>query len=417
MRTLGLAGLGLLSICTATAVPLDDTIDRLDDVLTIRSSDATLGARISGTVDLEGYWLEQPAPGLLDTARDTLLSPRFTTFVDLQLGRSVYVFAQLRADRGFDPAADHGRLRLDEYAVSWTPWTDGRLRLQAGKFATVVGNWISRHGSWNNPFIGAPLPYENLTGIWDAVAANSTATLLRWAHLAPGPPGADSDSDKYRRLPILWGPSYASGLSVSGSLGALTYALEMKNAALASHPAAWEPGAEGWSRPAWSGRVSIRPNPQWTFGLSASTGTYLRALAEPTVAPGYRLGDYRQTVFAQDLGFAWHHFQLWAEVFEARFAIPTVGQADTVAYYVEAKLKLTSRLFVATRWNQQVFGTLVDATGKDVRWGSSTTRLDLAAGYRFNAHVQGKLQYSLQREDRHPTTENRTVSTQLTLRF
>ena len=36
------------------------------------------------------------------------------------------------------------------------------LNVQAGKFATVVGNWIERYDSWNNPFITAPLPYENM---------------------------------------------------------------------------------------------------------------------------------------------------------------------------------------------------------------------------------------------------------------
>ena len=46
---------------------------------------------------------------------------------------------------------------MDEYALRWTPWDDGRLSLQAGKFANVIGNWTARHQSWENPFITAPL--------------------------------------------------------------------------------------------------------------------------------------------------------------------------------------------------------------------------------------------------------------------
>ena len=36
-------------------------------------------------------------------------------------------------------------LRLDEYAVRFTPSRDGTLSLQLGQFATIVGNWVARH--------------------------------------------------------------------------------------------------------------------------------------------------------------------------------------------------------------------------------------------------------------------------------
>jgi hypothetical protein len=45
----------------------------------------------------------------------------------------------------------------------------------------------------------------------------------------------------------------------------------------------------------------------------------------------------------------------WAEVFETRFEVPNVGNAD-LSYYLEAKYKITPQLFVALRWNQQLYG-------------------------------------------------------------
>jgi hypothetical protein len=48
-----------------------------------------------------------------------------------------------------------------------------------------------------------------------------------------------------------------------------------------------------------------------------------------------------------DLPGAWYHLQLWAEFFEARFAVPRGGNADTFAYYFEGKYKFTPKLFGA----------------------------------------------------------------------
>src|SRR5581483_7582627 len=120
---------------------------------------------------------------------------------------------------------------------------------QAGKFATVVGNWTARHDSWGNPLITAPLLYENLTGMWDAEALKNGGTLLQWSHVRPGLPAAITAREKYMRLPMIWGPSYAMGAAVSGDLGRWLYAVELKNAALSSHPEAWARTDGDWTYP------------------------------------------------------------------------------------------------------------------------------------------------------------------------
>ena len=87
------------------------------------------------------------------------------------------------------------------------------ISIQIGKFGTVVGNWVPRHYSWDNPFITAPLPYENLTGIWDSAAPDEVDTLFYWGHV--GDYATSDYSDKYLRSPIIWGPSYATGAALS----------------------------------------------------------------------------------------------------------------------------------------------------------------------------------------------------------
>jgi hypothetical protein len=122
-----------------------------------------------------------PAPALIYTAKHFLLNPRLTTYLDVKVDSYLYAFVQARVDRAFDPSDEGAQIRLDEYAIRITPVQDEAFpRIEIGKFATVVGNWVRRHGSWENPFIDAPLPYENLVGLWDIMAPDSAATLLYW---------------------------------------------------------------------------------------------------------------------------------------------------------------------------------------------------------------------------------------------
>jgi len=405
MRTLQALSLCLFA-CTVHALEIDDFFDRLDNALTITAFDGNLRARLSGTIDTEFYNFQQPAPGLIDSQIDNLFNPRLTLFLDAQLGSQIYFFAQSRLDRGFDPS-DHGaQIRLDEYALRFTPWDDGRFNLQGGKFATVVGNWVPRHLSWENPFINAPLVYDNVTPISDKIAP---ASPLDFVHRF--------DNEKYQFNPVIWGPSYASGISLSGRLGRFDYAAEMKNASLSSRPESWNVTETGFDHPTFSGRVGFRPNQIWNFGLSASDGPYFRSEAEQTLPPGRSIGDYREFVLGQDAGFAWHHLQLWAEFYEARFEVPRVGDADTFAYYFEAKYKFTPQLFGALRWNQQLFSNIPDGAGGQVRWSQDLWRIDAAAGYRFTSHIQLKLQYSFQQETTSPRNDNHLIAAQLTVRF
>jgi len=393
--------------CTACAFDIDDALDRLDSTLTISAFQDNLRARLSGTVDLEFYNFQQPAPALIDSKIDNLFNYRLTLFLDAQLGSQFYFFAQARLDRGFDPT-DHGAdIRLDEYALRITPWQDGRFTFQVGQFETVVGNWVPRHLSWDNPFINAPLVYENVTAIRDKYAPLSPLYFIYGPFFYP----------KYSFNPVIWGPSYASGISVSGRVDLFDYAVEMKNTSLSSRPESWLITENGFENPTFSGRVGFRPNEGWNFGLSASEGPYFRREAEPTLPPGRDIDDYREFVLGQDVSFAWHHLQLWAEFYEARFEVPLVGDADTFAYYVEAKYKFTPQFFGAVRWNQQLFNTISNGIGGNEHWSPDLERIDIAATYRLTTHAQLKLQYSFQHETTAPDRDNHLLATQFTVRF
>jgi hypothetical protein len=396
----------------------EDIFDEVDDDLSVSRVNDQFRARLSGALDLEDYYFTLPAPGLIYSGdQKAIVNPRLSLFLDAQFGAHVYFFAQSRVDRGFDPSNEKAQARLDEFALRLTPWNDGRFNLQIGKFATAVGNWVPRHDSWDNAFITAPLPYENLTGVWDAEPAKAASILLQWAHVNPGLPANITAMEKDLRLPIIWGPSYAEGVAIAGDLGKFRYAIEVKHAALSSRPETWDAPEVQWHYPTISAHLGYQPSEMWNFGISANTGSYLRPDVEPTLVADHGRGDYRQIVVGQDTSFAWHHLQVWSEVYAARFEIPNVGNADTLAYYTEARYKFTPQFFGAVRWNQQLFGTIPDR-GTNTKWGRDTWRVDFAPGYRFTAHIQAKVQYSIQRGDyTGKRAYSQLLSEQITVRF
>jgi len=399
-----LASFWLLFLTAGAAWAADDFLDDLDQALTRSFLHDQLRVRVSGLFDLEYYHFPQPPPGLIRAdGQHDLFVPRLSAFVDAKAGRAIYFFAQTRFDNGFDPSDRGWQWRLDEYAVRITPWEDGRINLQLGKFSTVIGSWVERHLSWDNPLINAPLPYENPTLVSD-LEIPLTAQSFR---AVPG-------FDKYEFLPIIWGPVYAVGASVAGRIGMFEYAVEVKNAGVSSRPELWYDYSFG--DPAVGARLIFQPNQAWSFGLSFAENSYLIAEANP-LPPRSDRSDYRQYLFGQEVSYARGHLQIWAEAFESRFEIPRLGNADVFAYYIEAKYKITTQLFAALRWNQEFFDSGRDPTGQTIAHAHDVSRVEAALGYRFSAHTQLKLQYSIAKGNFVSDGTTGTFISQVTIRF
>ena len=273
--------------------------------------------------------------GLINTDDHLLFNPRLSLFLDAQLGPHVYLFVQSRIDRGFDPADAGAQVRLDEYALRVTPWDDGRFNLQVGKFATVVGNWVQRHHSWENPFITAPLPYENLTAISDTLVPLSAEAFVY--QLPP--------NERYEHNPLIWGPSYATGISAAARFDKFDLAVEVKNASLSSRPETWDALDSGFDQPTISARVGFRPNESWNFGFSASSGPYYRPEAASILPRGRDIEDFRELLLGQDISYAVHHWQFWAEFYEVRFEVPRVGRRRHVRLLPRGQIQIHSAIF------------------------------------------------------------------------
>src|SRR4029077_18178609 len=111
---LGSATLCALLLSGALRVAEADFLDSVDQTLSFSALNNQVRFRISGTLDLETYYVEQPPPGLIFTDNDFLFNPRLTLFLDTQIGSHISSFVQVRVDRGFDPSDGGAQIRLDE---------------------------------------------------------------------------------------------------------------------------------------------------------------------------------------------------------------------------------------------------------------------------------------------------------------
>jgi hypothetical protein len=415
MMLLGLAGNG--------SVHADDFLDQstswldqVDNSMRVSFFKGAIVAQLSGLLDFEGYYIEQPTIGTYTTNNNELFAPRLTLNFDAQITPAVYAFAELRVDRGFDPADQNLEARFDSYGISWKPYSKLPVEIQAGKFASVVGTYSEQYDSWSNPFIDAPLPYENLTPVWDHFAPASTEQFHAWRNMT-------NNADL--ALPIMWGPAYGSGFATFADLGQFSFAAEMKNASISSRPEYWDFDSRFLSHPTWSSHISWQPSPTWRFGVSGSIGPYLDpsvavAMAAPdeyALPPGKTIDDYLEETIGEDVTFAWRHWQIWAEFFETRFQVPRVGNADTFAWYIEVKYKFTPQLFAAIRFNQQLYSEVPVAPGVEDQWGNDINRIDVAITYRWTERLQTKLQYSFTDDNLPERHQQHMVAGQVTVRY
>jgi len=133
--------------------------------------------------------------------------------------------------------------------------------------------------------------------------------------------------------------------------------------------------------------------------------------------PGSDPDSYRQFLIGQEISYARGHWQLWAEAFQSRFEIPRLGDADVFAYYIELKYKFTPQLFGALRWNQEFFDSGTDPMGQPISHAHDVSRVDVAVAYRFTAHTQLKLQYSIAKGDFVSDDTKGSFAAQFTVRF
>jgi hypothetical protein len=373
-------GIVAAQVCLpAFSAPWSDTVR---EAMSLKSADGAMWIQASTTAELAGYLGDEPPAALILDPDGAFVQPRLALFIDAGIGARTQLHAQLTADRGLDPGyRANGQLRLDEYFLQVQAWDDVRGQVRFGKFSTAFGGWVGRHRSVDNPLISAPLPYEDMITVTDVVLPASVDTFVN---------RRNTPEVKPNWLPVVWGPSYATGVSVSGALGDVDVTVEAKNASLSSRPAVWDAIDTGWhGGPVWTGRIGWRVTPGLMLGLSHSRGPYLRARVDP-LPTGRDLDDYEQITTGLDLAWEHRRWQVWSEVMASRFEVPRVGAVDMVSAFVEVRYKFAPLWWVAGRWNRSLFEA---PPGRTESADHNLTRLDIGLGVRLTENLLFKVEY------------------------
>jgi hypothetical protein len=352
------------------------------------------------------FWSgDTPRSGLVDTPDDSFLAPRFSLALDAAAGEQFFFHTTARWDRGFDQGNEpDGQARLDEIFLRVRPLSDERLEFQIGKFATVFGAWVSQHDFDDDPFLLAPLSYGQGIGVQNYLPAALTPTAI--AARANGTAPAFSQLSKQGWASQLWGPSYATGASVSGSIQRFDYAAEVKSSGLSSHSDEWESETGDFSAPTFTGRLGFRPDAAWAFGTSASYGSYLAEDAEALLPAGTDRGDLAQTTLGLDARWAHRDWIITGEIIGTEYETLEAGDLRTLGWFLGTRYKAAPGVWLAGRFGQLLSNEITSPMGDSIPWTPDVWRAELAAGWRINSHILLKANYAFTHSDDDTAGEN-----------
>ncbi len=357
------------------------------------TSFAEIQIEFGGSLEATYYHTDTPAPGLLKQNSEDFFAPRLETSLDLLFNNYWYFHATARYDRGFDAGdRDEGEIRLDEALLRYRPFGDDSLNIQIGKTATIFGAYVNNHRFHDNPFITAPLPYDQIIGV-NVVNPNSTSRSAIAGRASGTLPGI-FETAKRPWAATVWGPAYSTGITVTGTIERFDYAAEIKNVDISAHPDQWNPDAEEFEHPSFSLRLGYRPSVAWNLGLSFSQGPYLNADSQDLLPDGLNRGDLLHRAIGIDVSWAHRDFIISGEIIANQYETLEAGDLKSLTSYIQARWKAAPGFWLATRVGHTLNNTITGPSGESLEWSPNLWRFEVASGFRITEDTLIKAQYN-----------------------
>jgi hypothetical protein len=318
-----------------------------------------------------------------DYKTDALRRARAGLTIEVRPSRRLVLLTELRAESG-------NRIRPYAWYVRLNPFDSGVVSIQAGRIPPVFGTYARRSYPQDNPLIGDPLMYQYLTTMRaDAVPA-SADDLARtrgsgWlVHYPVGNP------EGYSGLPIVSASRWDTGIQARLGTQTLEGAVAVTTGTL-SNPLVKDTNAGRQL----AGHVVWRPAPALTVGVSAARGAFLGRdvlAARPDVR---ETSSYQQAV-GVDAEASWNRWLIRGELIANQWSVPPIDAPAITqplsarAGYIEARVRVRPRLYVAARADRIWFSSILTSSG-DMTWDADVARLELGAGYTIRRGLLVKL--------------------------
>jgi len=308
-----------------------------------------------------------------DYESSTLRRVRAGLTTELRPSSRVAAVLELRTEPGAGVAAYAWYLRL-------TPWSSGLVDIQAGRIPPVFGTYARRAYPQDNPLIGDPLAYQYLTSARpDAVPATADE-LLRMRGRGWRTRYSVGDPAPEPGVPLVAASRWDTGVQVRIGRQALEGAAAWTVGTL-SYPRVTDDNGGGQ----WSGRLVWRPSPAFAIGASAARGAWL-ADAVRDARPDVPAGSGTQQAVGLDSEASWGRWLVRGEIIANRWHVPALDAPTitdplrSVSGYLEVKLRIRPRFYVAARGDALSFSTLAGSTRVDT-WDANVTRAEVGAGF------------------------------------
>ncbi len=356
-----LASLGLAGLAHAQHWPDEPVTYAGGHVLLAGDASATFGTDDPGWftyTDYETSAIRRVRAGLTIEARPS---------------RRLSFLAEIRAQTGAG---------LVPYAwyVRVSPLESGVLDIQAGRIPPVFGAYARRSYPQDNPLIGDPLSYQYLTSVRpDAVPANADQLLKMRGRgwLVKYPVGSSVPEPG---VPLVSAGRWDTGVEVRVGRPELEGAVAYTVGTL-SYPLVRD---DNHGKQV-AGRVAWRPVPAFFIGVSAAQGAFVShdVLASRPDIPD---GRYDQRAFGLDGEASWGRWLLRGELVANSWKLPPLDQPritdplGAVTGYLEAKIRMGPRLYVAARGDQLRFSAIQGTAGAPT-WEANVSRVEIGLGY------------------------------------
>jgi hypothetical protein len=293
--------------------------------------------------------------------------------IEARPSRRLSFLAEIRAETGAGVVPYAWYVRV-------SPLKNGLLDIQAGRIPPVFGTYARRSYPQDNPLIGDPLGYQYLTSTRpDAVPANANQLLAMRGRgwLVKYPVGSAVAEPG---VPVVAAGRWDTGVEVRVGTPRLEGAVAYTVGTL-SYPLVRD---DNHGRQL-AGRVVWRPVPAFAIGASAAQGAFLShdVLTARADIPDEQ---YDQRAVGLDGEASWGRWLLRGEIVANSWKLPPLDQPritdplGAVTGYLEAKIRMGPRLYVAVRGDQLRFSTIQGTAGA-ATWDADVARVEVGVGY------------------------------------
>jgi hypothetical protein len=339
-----------------------------------------------------------------DYQNSALRRARAGLTIEARASRHLAFLTEIRAETGTGASAYAWYVRV-------SPFASGLVDIQAGRIPPVFGTYARRSYPQDNPLIGDPLGYQYLTTARPDAVPASADELLRMRARGWRVKYTVGNSTAESGVPVIAAGHWDTGVEVRAGTQVLEAAAAWTVGTL-SYPLVGNDNRGGQ----FAGRVAWRPVPAFSIGASAARGAWVAdaVLDARTDMPA---GRYDQRAIGVDGETSWGRWLVRGELVSNTWTLPALdapriaAPLKAITGYIELKVRVSPRLYVAARGDSLRFSDMTGTAGTST-WDADVSRVEIGAGYTIRRGLIVKASLMNNRRDGGPVTSSRLAAVQ-----